>query len=470
MPPAARTNDLTSHGPPLNPGPGSPDVLIGFLPAWRAIPAGMGAGIESASDTMNNLMTSPSLDPATTPAKLSQVFAALSQDTGTAASKGAPGAPAATASSQATLMTANVALTATYTAAAAVPGGEPAARTAYTLAVQAAAAAAMSAAMSAMAGMADMHICPIPVPIPPHGPGFVTKGSKSVFINKLPASRQGDKVVEAAGGSDPIAMGCQTVLIGDGGGGGAAAGAGASAAESGPEGGAATAAVAPGAAGAGAGAGAGTATGTPLTKSVTDEIAKCPAMKADLEKLQKDGWKVIWGPAGGGYHSSRPTKTITLDPSTGSTDQKTITMLSHEMGHAKYTSPGVTPAGLTREEYIKKQVQANLEDEGEATLTQIEYKKCLKKGGGPEVELWYAKSADYVKIADKYPDAKDRRTARTEVANMYGDSEKPSNCPAQTYRQYYEKPCCAPACGTGVRGWAESLNDDQWKALGGKVK
>ena len=219
MPPAARTNDLTSHGPPLNPGPGSPDVLIGFLPAWRAIPAGMGAGIESASDTMNNLMTSPSLDPATTPAKLSQVFAALSQDTGTAASKGAPGAPAATSSSQATLMTANVALTATYTAAAAVPGGEPAARTAYTLAVQAAAAAAMSAAMSAMAGMADMHICPIPVPIPPHGPGFVTKGSKSVFINKLPACREGDKVFEAAGGSDPIALGCQTVLIGDDGGG-----------------------------------------------------------------------------------------------------------------------------------------------------------------------------------------------------------------------------------------------------------
>ncbi|MFH1109174.1 MAG: PAAR domain-containing protein [Planctomycetota bacterium] len=208
--------------------------MIGFMPAWRAIPAGMGAGIESACDTMNNLMTSPSLDPATTPAKLSQVFAALSQDAGTAASKGAPGAPAATSSSQATLMTANVALTATYTAAAAVPGGEPAARTAYTEGIKAAAAAAMSAAMSAMAGMADMHICPIPVPIPPHGPGFVTKGSKNVFINNLPACRQGDKVLEAAGGSDPIAMGCQTVLIGDSGGGGGGAGApGASASQAG---------------------------------------------------------------------------------------------------------------------------------------------------------------------------------------------------------------------------------------------
>jgi len=114
-------------------------------------------------------------------------------------------------------------------------------------------------------------------------------------------------------------------------------------------------------------------------------------------------------------------------------------------------------------------VGSDLEDEGEATLTQIGYKNCLKAGGGPEVALWYGKSADYVAIANKYPAAADRGTARTEVANLYGDGEHPSNCPAQTYRQYYEKPCCAPACGTGARGWAESLTDDKWKAAGGKL-
>jgi uncharacterized Zn-binding protein involved in type VI secretion len=36
MPPAARLADLTSHGTPLGPGPGSPNVLIGGMPAWRA--------------------------------------------------------------------------------------------------------------------------------------------------------------------------------------------------------------------------------------------------------------------------------------------------------------------------------------------------------------------------------------------------------------------------------------------------
>ena len=36
MPPAARMGDTTSHGTPLAPGPGSLDVMIGGMPAWRA--------------------------------------------------------------------------------------------------------------------------------------------------------------------------------------------------------------------------------------------------------------------------------------------------------------------------------------------------------------------------------------------------------------------------------------------------
>jgi uncharacterized Zn-binding protein involved in type VI secretion len=36
MPSAARVGDTTSHGTPLGPGPGSANVLIGGMPAWRA--------------------------------------------------------------------------------------------------------------------------------------------------------------------------------------------------------------------------------------------------------------------------------------------------------------------------------------------------------------------------------------------------------------------------------------------------
>jgi uncharacterized Zn-binding protein involved in type VI secretion len=58
-------------------------------------------------------------------------------------------------------------------------------------------------------------MCPTPCPGPLHGPGVVTRGCATVFVNDLPAVRQGDEVVEAAGGSDPIASGCATVFIGD---------------------------------------------------------------------------------------------------------------------------------------------------------------------------------------------------------------------------------------------------------------
>ncbi|NEP76598.1 hypothetical protein, partial [Okeania sp. SIO2G5] len=40
--PAARVGDLVSHvvPPVLGPGPGSTNVLIGGMPAWRAMPMG----------------------------------------------------------------------------------------------------------------------------------------------------------------------------------------------------------------------------------------------------------------------------------------------------------------------------------------------------------------------------------------------------------------------------------------------
>ncbi len=97
MPPAARVGDMTSHGTPLGPGPGSANVLIGGMPAWRAT--------------------------------------------------------------------------------------------------------------------VDFHACPLVTGTVPHAGGVVAMGSTTVFINGLPAARQGDMIVES-GPPNTIAMGCPTVLIG----------------------------------------------------------------------------------------------------------------------------------------------------------------------------------------------------------------------------------------------------------------
>jgi uncharacterized Zn-binding protein involved in type VI secretion len=193
--PAARITDPVAHPlpPVLTPGPGSLNVLIGGLPAWRGVPAAAAAAIQSAKAVSD--------------------AAIKAAEAATLAAAGTPGAPAALAAEQATKATA---------------------------------AASMGSMISSMSGGADIHVCATPLPIPPHGPGVIIDGSQTVLINGLPACRQGDTIVEAVGPPNKVAMGLPTVLIGDAGGGGLDAGAGAGAA----------AGAAAKEAGAGAGAGA----------------------------------------------------------------------------------------------------------------------------------------------------------------------------------------------------------------------
>jgi uncharacterized Zn-binding protein involved in type VI secretion len=69
------------------------------------------------------------------------------------------------------------------------------------------------------ARMGDMHVCPMVTPgTPPipHVGGPVLLGSPMVLIGGMPAARMGD-MVTCVGPPDTIAMGCMTVLIGEGG-------------------------------------------------------------------------------------------------------------------------------------------------------------------------------------------------------------------------------------------------------------
>lgn len=160
--PAARVTDNVTHPlpPVLSPGPGSSDVFIGFLPAWRGVLAAVAAALQGPK--------------AAADAGIQTAIAA------TAAAVG-PAFPAAKAAEEAT---------------------------------KAALGAAMGAAISGAAGMADKHMCVTPFPIPPHGVGVVIDGSKTVLINFLPACRMGDTILEAIGPPNKIAKGEMTVIIG----------------------------------------------------------------------------------------------------------------------------------------------------------------------------------------------------------------------------------------------------------------
>ncbi len=161
--PAARVTDNVTHPlpPVLGPGPGSPTVFIGSLPAWRGVPAAVASSLQAAKQASDAVIQAA--------------------EAATAAAAGTPGAPAAKAAEEAT---------------------------------KAAAAAQMGSMITGMAGGADIHSCATPLPIPPHGPGVVIDGSQTVLINGLQACRLGDTVLEAVGPPNKVAKGEMTVSIG----------------------------------------------------------------------------------------------------------------------------------------------------------------------------------------------------------------------------------------------------------------
>ena len=163
MPPAPRVGDPVSHPAPpvLTGGPGSPNVLIGYMPAWRGVLAAVATALQAAKKASDQVIKTA--------------------EAATLAAAGTPGAPAAKAAEETTKATA---------------------------------AATMGSAITSAAAGADIHGCTTPLPLPPHGPGVVIDGSTTVTINFLPACRQGDTVLEAVGPPNKIATGLSTVLIG----------------------------------------------------------------------------------------------------------------------------------------------------------------------------------------------------------------------------------------------------------------
>ncbi|MEO8071627.1 MAG: hypothetical protein ABI686_00120 [Acidobacteriota bacterium] len=163
MPPAARITDPVAHPlpPVLTGGPTAVTVIIGFLPAWRGIGPAIAAGLSNGK-----IESEKNIKKAEAETKLAT---------------GTPGQSAAEL---------------------------------HEKKVKFEEAAKMAATILAAAAMTDIHVCATFPPLPPHGPGVDIKPSTTVLVAGMPASRQGDEILEAIGPPNFISMGCPTVLIG----------------------------------------------------------------------------------------------------------------------------------------------------------------------------------------------------------------------------------------------------------------
>jgi len=84
-------------------------MMIGFIPAWRVLPARVGPAVETVSNVMNAFMSMPIMTPADASAQFAQIQSGLGQAAGVAAA--AENAAATATSANATRVSTNATLT-----------------------------------------------------------------------------------------------------------------------------------------------------------------------------------------------------------------------------------------------------------------------------------------------------------------------------------------------------------------------
>jgi type VI secretion system secreted protein VgrG len=180
---------------------------------------------------------------------------------------------------------------------------------------------------------------------------------------------------------------------------------------------------------------------TGLGPEIDGVAGRSPKLASNLAQLQKDGWTIKYGEPDKGTFCDKTKKEIVVDPNESGDPNGVTQSLAHESGHALYTTdPYVPPAGLSKEDYVKKNVNSDLKDEGEATMTNAEVRnEILNTDGGPDIGIAGSKADKYDEIAKKYPDPKDRDKARQEIGDVFAEGETPSGEEnnGKTYSQYY---------------------------------
>ena len=178
---------------------------------------------------------------------------------------------------------------------------------------------------------------------------------------------------------------------------------------------------------------------TGLGADVDALAEKCPAFKQKLQDLQKKGWKFTYGPAGGGTKADRDHTTVIIDSNEKGNVNAVTQSLAHESGHAGYNLPPEVPmTGRTKQQYVDANTNQNLKDEGEATLTNIEMRDCIKANGGSDIGVAGTQGPKYEAVAKKYPNPADRDKARQEIGDIYADGEHISGTPpTPSYRDHY---------------------------------
>jgi len=174
-----------------------------------------------------------------------------------------------------------------------------------------------------------------------------------------------------------------------------------------------------------------------FSQKVRDLAKKSPTLRAELLSLANKGFKINTGPAGKGSFTNSAKKLIVIGQPDN--DANTLSGLAHEVGHGISKLPSKIPAtaSMTKAQYVKANVDNEMQNEGEAQFNAAQVRAELKKAGGPDIGIPGGQTAKYQKVYDNYAAGKiTKPQAVSQMGTLMG-KETTSTPPSKPYRQYY---------------------------------
>jgi hypothetical protein len=162
-------------------------------------------------------------------------------------------------------------------------------------------------------------------------------------------------------------------------------------------------------------------------------VSKSPTLNREYQQLIRQHWRISYdGEPEKGTYTDSTTKTIFIDGLEKDDHVLQARSLAHEFGHA------LNP--------VRDQTTQNLLDnEGIATMNNIEIQRQIMANGGPDIGIAGNDPGtfDFNTVYDQYVQAGSTPAAYQKavemIGNWYGDNLHPSTRPDLTYRQYYDQ-------------------------------
>jgi len=176
---------------------------------------------------------------------------------------------------------------------------------------------------------------------------------------------------------------------------------------------------------------------TKLDPKVRELVKQSPTLRAEVLKLEQAGYTFKTGPVADGYYTDWTNKVITIDQPLG--DLTTVSHVAHEVGHGVSNQQQSIPATptMTRDQYVKANVDNLMHNEGEAQFNAAQVRAELNAAGKGDTGIPGSQTAAYQKAYDDFAAGKITKAQAIDQMGTLMGNEHVSVPPYKAYRDYY---------------------------------